>query len=270
MPTKPKSLTELILITLLANMAMLLIVIFYVLCALLSTKAVAEDTWPIDLPWQQPQEPSPEVKPFELPTLKGDGPHYNTVLPALKAAPKVSPDEIYQLITRCYPEKSKFKIDIDLVAGVKASFDQYDTSDFPDITEHYVGVVGKMPIYSTTEQSREREWEHKRRVKTASDVASFSEALANRNHAYREMGIYLAMEARSQARVKQGIANVSEQIGYLEKVAAAQRDILKYEAQVVENRLALISMCDDNTSERMNNYLKRIAYLPPPKEKEPQ
>ena len=35
------------------------------------------------------------------------------------------------------------------------------------------------------------------------------------------MGIYLAMEARSQARVKQGIANITEQIGFLEKVAAA-------------------------------------------------
>ncbi|MGR5149459.1 hypothetical protein ACQKP8_23295 [Photobacterium alginatilyticum] len=46
--------------------------------------------------------------------------------------------------------------------------------------------------------------------------------------------------------------------------AAAQRDILKFEAQIVENRLALISMCDTTRAERVNQYLKKLTYLPPP------
>lgn len=247
---------------------MLLFVVLYVLLALLSTKANAEteqeSQWPIDFPWQQSDDNEPpEIQLFELPTLKGESPDFHTAIPALQNAPRVNPDHIYQVITRCYPEKTKFKIDVNLIAGMRSSIDQYDSSDFPNITDHYIGIVGEMPLYSTTEQAREREWEHKRRVATASQVAAFVQALANRNHAYREMGIYLAMEARSQARVKQGIANITEQIGFLEKVAAAQRDILSHEAKVIENRLALISMCDTDSSKHVNTYLKKIAYLPP-------
>lgn len=268
MPTKTTNITQLILITLAANTMMLIFVVLYVLLALLSTKANAEteqeSQWPIDLPWQQPDDNEPpEVQLFELPTLKGKSPDFHTAIPALQNAPRVNPDQIYQVITRCYPEKTKFKIDINLVAGMRSSINQYDSSDWPSITDHYIGIVGEMPLYSTTEQAREREWEHKRRVGTASQVAAFVQALANRNHAYREMGIYLAMEARSQARVKQGIANITEQIGFLEKVASAQRDILSHEAKVIENRLALISMCDTDSSNNVNNYLKKIAYLRP-------
>ena len=251
---------------------MLIYVMLYVLLALLSTKANAEtkseSQWPIELPWQQPEENEPpQVQVFELPTLKGESPDFHTAIPALQDAPRVNPDQIYQVVTRCYPEKTKFKIDVNLVAGMRSSVDQYDSSDWPDITDHYIGIVGEMPLYSTTEQAREREWEHKRRVGTASQVAAFVQALANRNHAYREMGIYLAMEARSQARVKQGIANITEQIGFLEKVATAQRDILSHEAKVIENRLALISMCDNDSSKHVNTYLKKIAYLPPSQSK---
>ena len=268
MPTKPTSITQLILITLAANTMMLLFVVLYVLLALLSTKANAEteseSQWPIDFPWQQSEDNEPpEIQLFELPTLKGESPDFHTAIPALQNAPRVNPDHIYQVITRCYPEKTKFKIDVNLIAGMRSSIDQYDSSDFPNITDHYIGIVGEMPLYSTTEQAREREWEHKRRVATASQVAAFVQALANRNHAYREMGIYLAMEARSQARVKQGIANITEQIGFLEKVAAAQRDILSHEAKVIENRLALISMCGTDSSKNVNTYLKKITYLPP-------
>lgn len=220
--------------------------------------------WQISLPWTQPAEPPPDIQPFELPTLKGKAPHFVTPSPALEPAPKVDPDAIFTVVNNCYPEKTKFKIDLSLVAGVRSSVDQFNISDWPAITDHYIGVVGEMPLYSTTEQAREREWEHKRRVGTAKNVATFAQALANRNYAYREMGLYLVMEARSQARVRQGIANITEQVGFLEKVAAAQRDILKYESQIVENRLALISMCDTTRQEQVNTYLKSLAYLPPP------
>lgn len=238
---------------------------------LASRYAIASEShWPISGPWSQPSEPAPEVTPFELPTIKGNSPHFNTPIPALKAAPKIDPDTIFDIITHCYPEKSKFKIDLSLVAGVKSSINQYDASNWPDITEHYVGIVGKMPLYSTTEQARERQWEYQRRTATATAVSAFAEALANRNHAYRELGLYLAMEARSQARVRQGVANVKEQVGFLEKVASAQRDILKFEAKVVEQRLTLISMCDDLRAPDINQYLKNIAHLPPPNTSEAQ
>lgn len=218
--------------------------------------------WGISTPWAPVDHPPPEIKPFELPTLSGHAPHYNTPTPALRPAPKVDPDAIFATVLQCYPEKSKFKLDLNLVAGMKTNIDEYSTDDWPDISEHYVGIVGKMPLYSTTEQSRERQWEYQRRTATATSVAAFTQALADRNYAYRLMGLYLALEARSQMRVAQGVANVTEQVGLLEKVAASQRDILAHEAKIVEHRLALVALCEASYSERVNHYLKQVAYLP--------
>ncbi|MPX97967.1 hypothetical protein EHW61_15105 [Salinivibrio sp. VYel6] len=219
--------------------------------------------WPTaDFSWQDSAPPPPEVHPFELPTLNGHDTHFNTAVPALKTAPRPDTDAIYRAITHCYPEKSKFNIDINIVAGMKSSLDQYSTDNWPEISEHYVGIVGKMPLYSSTEQSRERNWEYQRRTNTATAVASFANAVANRNHAYRMMGLYMALEARAQARVTEGIANVNEQVGYLEKVAGSQRDVLQFEAKVTEFRLALAAMCDDTQQAMMNDYLKKVAKLP--------
>ncbi|MUK30776.1 hypothetical protein GNP44_11905 [Aliivibrio fischeri] len=78
----------------------------------------------------------------------------------------------------CYQEKSKLKIDIDIVAGVNHNIDKYNTSDWPEISEHYISIVGKMPMYSTTEQSRERQWEYQSRTATETAVAASTKALA--------------------------------------------------------------------------------------------
>lgn len=162
----------------------------------------------------------------------------------------------------CYPEKSKFKIDLNLIAGVRSNFDEYDNDDWPEISDHYIGIVGKMPLYSTTEQSRERQWEYQRRVATATTVAAFVQSLAERNYAYRLMGLYLSLEARSQARVEKGVANVAEQVTYLEKVASTHKEVLAHEAKIVEYRLALVAMCDNGQADSMNTYLQRLAVLP--------
>ena len=119
------------------------------LCSLLYSAAYAND-WGIATPWDEPTAQPPEIKPFELPTLKGDAPHYNTPTPALKPAPKIDPDAIFQTVLNCYPEKSKFKLDLNLVAGMRTNLDEYNSDDWPEISEHYVGIVGKMPLYSTT------------------------------------------------------------------------------------------------------------------------
>ncbi len=219
--------------------------------------------WGIDSPWNEPAAPPPEIKPFELPTLKGNAPHYNTPTPALKPAPKIDPDVIFQTVLNCYPEKSKFKLDLSLVAGMKTNLDEYNSDNWPEISEHYIGLVGKMPLYSTTEQARERQWEYQRRTSTATSVAAFTQALADRNYAYRLMGLYLSLEARSQQRVAQGVANVNEQVALLEKVASSHRDVLAHEAKIVEHRLALVALCEESYSQSVNHYLKALAFLPP-------
>lgn len=229
---------------------------------LVAGQAYAND-WGIDSLWGEPVAPPPEIKPFELPTLKGDAPHYNTPTPALKPAPKIDPDVIFQTVLNCYPEKSKFKLDLSLIAGMKTNLDEYNSDNWPEISEHYIGIVGKMPLYSTTEQARERQWEYQRRTSTATSVAAFTQALADRNYAYRLMGLYLSLEARSQQRVARGVANVNEQVALLEKVASSHRDVLAHEAKIVEHRLALVALCEESYSKSVNHYLLALAYLPP-------
>ncbi len=238
------------------------VVIRLILPVLLMPCLALAEGWPVSMPWSEPADQPPEVHPFELPTVKGASPHFNTPIPALIAAPNIDVDSIFTTVLNCYPEKSKFNINIKLVASVKTGLEQYDSNHWPHISEHYIGIVGEMPLYSTTEQTRERKWEHQRRTDTAKLVADFAHSLANRNHAYREIGLYLAMEARAQARVKQGLANVDEQIKYLEKVATSQRDILKHEASIVEQRLALAALCDNTQQITINQYLKTLAHLP--------
>lgn len=235
-----------------------------ILFLLLAPSLALANDWGIKTPWDEPSVPAPEIQPSELPTLRGEAAHYNHPAPALQPAPKVNPDDIFATVLSCYPEKSKFKLDLNLVAGMKCNLDEYNSDDWPEISEHYVGIVGKMPLYSTTEQARERQWEYQRRTATASSVAAFTQSLAERNYSYRIMGLYLALEARAQKRIEQGVTGVNEQISLLEKVASAHRDVLTHEAKIVEHRLALVSLCEDSYSEQVNFYLQKLAYLPLP------
>jgi hypothetical protein len=226
--------------------------------------------WGIEKPWSDADIPAPKIEPFELPTLQNNKTKFKDDMPALRPAPKINPDDIFNAVLGCYPEKSKFKIDISLVAGMRSTLDEYDSSSWPSISEHYVGIVGKMPIYSDNEQTRERNWEYQRRTATAQSVATFTKALADRNYAYRLMGLYLSLEARSQVRVQKGVANVEEQIGLLEKVAQAQRDILTQESILVQERLSLVALCEHSHAEAMNSYLVKLLELPITKKNENQ
>ncbi len=222
-------------------------------------------------PWEDNTE-QPDIQPFKLPQLESDT-HYQDAIPSLLPAPKINPDAIYQAALNCYPEVSTFKMDVDLVAGYRRVNDQYDSSTWPDLSEHYIGIVGKLPLVSATEDSRDRDREYRRRTLTAKAVAGFAKALANRNLSYREIGLYLALEARAVVRVEKGIAPVDEQILMMEKVAATQRNISQYSAETVQYRLAIVAMCDEVKAPRLNQYLKKIAELPKhdlPKKKQKQ
>lgn len=219
-------------------------------------------------PWEDNTE-QPDIQPFKLPQLESDT-HYQDAIPSLLPAPKINPDAIYQAALNCYPEVSTFKMDVDLVAGYRRVNDQYDSSTWPDLSEHYIGIVGKLPLVSATEDSRDRDREYRRRTLTAKAVAGFAKALANRNLSYREIGLYLALEARAVVRVEKGIAPVDEQILMMEKVAATQRNISQYSAETVQYRLAIVAMCDEVKAPRLNQYLKKIADLPKQKPNQKQ
>ncbi len=218
------------------------------------------ETWEKINPWSEPVPPPPEQKPFVLPRLYSDEAHYNTPTEALKHAPKIDPDTVYLTVMGCFPAKSAFSAELSLVAGYKNTLSTWD-DDLPSISDHYVGIVGKIPLYSSNERFRQREREFLRRNMTAQQVSGFIAAIASRNQAYRELGLYRALEARSQARVKNGIAETTEQVLMLEKTAESHAKVITFESKVMEYRLSLAGLCQDSKRESINRWLKKLAVL---------
>lgn len=242
------------------------------LISLLATTATAQDepqnTAPVTKsawlelhnPWAENPTPAPTTQPYRLPRMGGDHGSYHNPIKPLQTAPAVDSDGLYRSVLACYPEKSKFRLELEL----QTSYANRETYDYTgsSIGQHYIGVVAKMPLYSATEISREREKEYKRRGDTAAAIGALMSALADRNHAIRELGLYSSLEARSQIRVAQGVAETSEQVGYLERVAAAQRSLIASQAALTQHRLALVSQCADNKAGPINAYIQRLTRLP--------
>lgn len=244
---------------------------FCVLCSVLACLAIAKhaktepmadliETWEKVNPWAEEPPPPPEQKPFELPRLYADDTHFNAASEPLKKAPKINPDTVYLTVMKCFPAKSTFNAELSLVAGYKTALDEWD-SDYPDIADHYVGVVGKIPLYSANERSRQREREYQRRNVTAQHVAGFIAAIASRNQAWREIGLYRSLEARAQARVKKGIAETNEQVTYLEKLTQSHANLITQQSKITEYRLALSGLCENAKREPINNWLIKLTQL---------
>lgn len=214
-------------------------------------------------PWAESEaEKPPEIQTYHLPTLADDGVDYHSKPAPLAKAPALNPDAIYQTVLSCYPEKSKFDVDISLRASVRSAnvLDENDLSS--GLGKSYVGIVANMPLYSGRELDREKEREYMRHKDTASAVAAFIASIASRNQAMRELALYRSLEARSAIRVQAGIVEATEQVGYLEKVATAQEKLVTEETKIIQSRLLLAGMCDPLNAERIGNWLKRLAATP--------
>ena len=224
---------------------------------------VSSETAPAWWPWKGGEaEKPPEPKVYKTPTMVDDGLDYHDKPAAIVQAPALDADAIYKSVLGCYPEKSKFDIDVDLRASIRSS----DVLDLEDTTtslgKSYVGIVAKMPLYSGKELDREKEREYMRRKDTAKAVADFVTAIAGRNHAVRELALYRSLEARSAVRVQQGVTEATEQVGYLEKVASSQEKLISEEAKIMESRLLLSGMCDPKNAETIGSWLKKVSAAP--------
>ena len=221
-------------------------------------------TAPAWWPWKQTNDPAkpPEVKPYQTPTMAGDGLDYHAKPAPIVQAPAIDADAVFSRVLSCYPERSKFDIDVDLRAALRSN----DVLDLQDTTsglgKSYVGIVATMPIYSGKELDREKDREYSRRKDTAKAVADFISAIAGRNHAVRELALYRSLEARSAVRVNEGITEATEQVGYLEKVASSQEKLITDEAKIMESRLLLAGMCDPANAKTIGSWLKTISAVP--------
>lgn len=221
-------------------------------------KSIANDFWP----WRKSKNPTPEFKPYRLPTMEGDSRSYQESLPPLVEAPAIDPDGVFNSVMSCYPSPSKFNVDVELRGQLRSEPGGDDLFASTDIGSNYVGIVARMPLYSDTELDRERDREYHRRTTTAGAVAQFVSAVATRNHAIRELALHRSLEARAAIRVQEGIALASEQVTYLEKVASGQRALIKAEADIMQSRLTMTSLCDPEKQDRMSEYLKTVSAVP--------
>ena len=221
----------------------------------------AKSFWPWnDEPAQQP----PPVKGYKLPTMAEDGLSFRDKPAALVKATPIDSDAVYRYILACYPETSKWKLDLNLRGQVSTLGSDLLTSDEGNtqLGSNYVAIVASMPLYSSTEINREKEREYLRRQDVATTVSDFITSIAARNHAIRELALYRSLEVRSSLRVQQGIVDASEQVKYLEKVAGSQESLIRQQSKITETRLKLASMCDPQNADTINQWLQKVSTVP--------
>jgi hypothetical protein len=177
----------------------------------------------------------------------------------MQSAPEINGDAIFSMVVNCFPERVKWGLELDVVAGARESSGGVTTFDTSGLARYYIGIVARMPLYSATEINRERQGEYHRRQEVSGNISKLLAGLADRRRAQRELGLYSSLEARAQARVAMGIVDASEQIGYLEKVAQAQSELDDAGARIEGARLALAGQCRDGVANEVNAYLIDIT-----------
>lgn len=209
------------------------------------------------LPFAKAEDhPPPTIKPFEIPTFTGKPVDWNKHKAVINPLPVIDSDAIFHLINKCYPLKSGFGLEISVRSGVnyqpssnKSTLQTYDSQNY------YAGIVANMPLYSDIEIDKERKLEYQRRMQTTDTIKALLSAVASKRRADRLMGLYSALEKRSQERVRQGIASVEEQIAFLEKSASTQGELDIANATIEASRLALIGQCRPEVEAEVNTYL---------------
>ena len=203
----------------------------------------------------------PEVTPYQLPTMMGDAPVISDRVAPLVVAPSIDADALFNKLLTCYPTRSKWQIDVDLKAGSRIGEDATALGG-TDLGRNYAQIVATMPLYSATELDRKQKNEYDLRGDTAKRVATFVTAISARNHSIRELALYQSLESRAAIRVQNGVTGADEQVTYLKAVASSQEAVIKAEADIMESRLALSSLCSKDNYKPINDYLKILAVVP--------
>ena len=201
------------------------------------------------------EERKPIIPPYEIPIFDGKNRNYKETIAPIKKAKAIDGDIIFKTVVNCFPERVKWGLEVDAVAGFRESDNAISTLDTSGLARHYVGIVAKMPLYSATELTAERAREYQRRSEVAENVSALLKGVADRRRAERELGLFSSLEARSQARVNAGIVEAAEQVGYLEKVAMEQSALDLANATIEGARLALAGQCRDEVSEQVNSFI---------------
>lgn len=226
-------------------------------CAIAQPEQAADADGRPDLSADDP----PTIETYHLPTMSGNPPSISDHIDPLVIAPSVDADLLFNRLLACYPSKSKWAIDVDLRASATSAGSVSELSG-TELGSNYVAIVASLPLYSATEMDRKQKNEYDLRNDTAKRVSRFVAAIANRNHATRELALYRSLESRAAVRVKTGVTDAGEQVKYLEKVASSQDALIGANAEIMETRLALAGLCGKPHYPAMNTYLKALSVLP--------
>jgi hypothetical protein len=202
------------------------------------------------------QQKPPDIKPFEIPSYTGKAVDWRNPKPAINELPKIDSDAIFKVVNRCYPLKSGFGLDISLKAGATYKDTNNSTQiNTLDSNRYYAGIVANMPLYSDVEIDKDRKLEYQRRMQTTETIKALLTGVATKRRAERLMGLYEALEKRAQERIKNGLAETTEQITFLEKVATTQGELDQANASIEASRLALIGQCRPDAEQAVNDYI---------------
>lgn len=248
-----------------ANLFLCLVfMLFFVFVAWLSISIAhaVDDKPPViayeSAPIPEHAPPPPDVKPYEIPTMRGNKRDFHYT-PPIKLAPVIDADAVFLMVVNCFPERPKWGIELKAVAGARMTDGGVSTFDTSGLAKYYGGIVAEMPLYSAEEMHKQRTQEYQRRGEVAANVAKLLKSLADRQRALRMIGINESVEARSQLRVNEGLAPAEEQIANLKAVADKVADLDEANASISAARLTLVGQCRDEVAENVNEYLKEIT-----------
>lgn len=198
----------------------------------------------------------------ELPTFTGEKPSYHA--PEKPAKPGQLPDsrDLYERALSCWPAPSFMRAEVALEGRLRSEQNTYfdETGTIRSGGRAAVGIVARLPLYSALELDREREREYMRRTKLADAVGNFVSLLATRQKHVRELELMRALERRSQERVKLGVTETAEQVGFMEKVAALEGALLMQSGQLQKARLELIGHCSPPLADDVDRHI--LQFMP--------
>ncbi len=195
-----------------------------------------------------------------LPTYSGEQPSIHA--PEKPPAPGQAPDarDLYERALACWPVRSLFHGEVTLEGRVRNDRGLYlDDSGLSSGTSRATAtLVARLPLYSAIELDREREREWARRVRVAESAGQFVSVLAERDKLRRQLDLLRALERRSQERVRAGVAETAEQVGFMEKVAGAEGEIVRLSGMLQKARIELLGNCHEQQADALDVHIKQL------------
>lgn len=227
---------------------------------LLAWSAGPSDGQPADPPASPPAAPASD-QPFLLPTYSGESPSLHA--PDKPPAPGPAPDarDLYERALACWPVRSLFRGEVTLEGRLRNERGLYlDDSNGVSSggSRASAALVARLPLYSAIELDREREREWSRRVRVAESAGAFVSVLAERDKLRRQLDLLRALERRSQERVRAGVAETAEQVGFMEKVAGAEGEIVRLSGLLQKARIELLGNCHENQADGLDAHIHQL------------